>query len=182
MLSFIFAAQYPSFVIKLILVGSGAYEEKYAINIMETRLSRLGEEERAEALSLMETLDDPAIGDKNTLMARLGKLISKADSYDPLPYDGEVLECRYDIYQNIWKQAMDLRISGKLLELGKKIQCPVVAIHGDYDPHLSEGIKDPLSRVLKDFRFILLENCGHQPWVERAARDRFYSILKDEVE
>ena len=73
MLSFIFAAQYPSFVIKLILIGSGAYEEKYAINIMETRLSRLGEEERAEALSLMETLDDPAIGDKNTFMARLGK-------------------------------------------------------------------------------------------------------------
>ena len=182
MLSFIFAAQYPSFVIKLILIGSGAYEEKYATNIMETRLSRLGEEERAEALSLIETLNDPAIGDKNTLMARLGKSISKADSYDPLPYDSEVLECQYDIYQNIWKQARDLRISGKLLELGKKIQCPVVAIHGDYDPHLPEGIKDPLSRVLKDFRFILLENCGHQPWVERAARDRFYNILKDEVE
>jgi len=182
MLSFIFAAQYPSLVVKLILIGSGAYEEKYAVNIMTTRLSRLSEEERAEALSLMETLNDPAIGDKNTPMARLGKSISKADSYGPLPYDSEVLECQYDIYQNVWKQARELRSSGKLLELGKKIQCPVVAIHGDYDPHLSEGIKDPLSRILKDFRFILLENCGHQPWIERAARDRFYNILKNEVE
>ena len=182
MLSFIFTAQYPSFVIKLILIGSGPYEEKYAADIMKTRLSRLGEEGRAEALSLMETLNDPAIGDKNTPLARLGMLISEADSYDPLPYDSEVLECQYDIYQNVWKQASELRSSGKLLELGKKIQCPVVAIHGDYDPHLSEGVKGPLSRVVKDFRFILLDNCGHHPWLETAARDTFYNILKNEVE
>lgn len=46
MLSFIVSAQYPLFVKKLILIGSGAYEEKYAVNIMKTRLSRLSEEER----------------------------------------------------------------------------------------------------------------------------------------
>ena len=182
MLSFIFAAQYPSFVAKLILIGSGPYEEKYAADIMKTRLSRLGEEGRAEALSLMETLDDLAIGDKNTPLARFGELIFQADSYDPLPYESEVLECRYDIYHNVWKQASELRSSGKLLALGKKIRCPVVAIHGDYDHHVSEGVKGPLSRVLKDFRFILLDNCGHHPWLERAARNEFYSILKNEVE
>lgn len=179
MLSFIFAAGHPSFVKKLILIGSGAFEEKYAVDIMKTRLSRLTEEERRQALSLMEILNDPAIEDKNTTMAQFGKLISKADSYDPLPYESEVLECQYGIYQNVWQQARELRSSGGLLELGKKIQCPVVAIHGDYDPHPAEGIQDPLSRVLKDFRFILLENCGHQPWSERAARDRFYDILRN---
>lgn len=77
---------------------------------------------------------------------------------------------------------MKLRSSGKPLEFGKKTQCPVIAIHGDYDPHLSEGVKGPLSRTLKDFRFILFENCGHYPWLEKAARDRFYDILKIEVE
>jgi pimeloyl-ACP methyl ester carboxylesterase len=180
MLSFIFTAQYPSFVKKLILIGSGAYEEKYAVNIMKTRLSRLGEDEREETLSLMETLNNPAIEDKNTPMARLGKLISKADSYDPLPHDNEILECQYDIYQSVWEQASELRSSGKLLELGRRIQCPVVAIHGDHDPHPYQGIKDPLSRILKDFRLILLEKCGHRPWIERSARDRFYNILKNE--
>ena len=181
MLSFIFAAQHPSFVKKLILIGSGVYEEKYAVNIVPTRLSRLGEEERVEALSLIETLSDPAIEDKSAPMARLGKLFSKADSYDPLPYDSEVLEYQHDINHNVWGQASELRRSGKLLELGENIQCPVVAIHGDYDPHLSEGVKDPLSRILRDFRFILLENCGHHPWLERAAKDSFYRILKSEV-
>jgi pimeloyl-ACP methyl ester carboxylesterase len=182
LLSFIFAVRHPSFVRKLILIGSAPYEEKYALNITQTRLSRLSEEEREQVLSLMVILDDPSIADKNTPLALLGKLLSKADSYDPLPYDDEILECQYEIYQGVWEQASELRSSGKLLELGKRIKCPVVAMDGDYDPHPAAGVKEPLSRTLKDFRFILLEKCGHRPWLERNARDRFYNILKQEVQ
>jgi len=181
MLSFIFAARHPSFVRKLILIGSAPYEEKYALHITQTRLSRLSEAEREQALSLMETLNDPSVADKNTPLALLGKLLSKADSYDPLPHDDQILECRYDIYRGVWGQASELRSSGKLLKLGKRIKCPVVAIHGDYDPHPSEGVVEPLSRILKDFRLILLEKCGHRPWIERSVRDRFYHILKQEL-
>lgn len=56
-----------------------------------------------------------------------------------------------------------------------------MAIHGDYDPHPAEGVEKPLAAVLKDFRFILLDRCGHLPWIERQAKDRFYSILREEV-
>jgi len=181
LLSFIFAARHPSFVSKLILISSAPYEEKYAVNITQTRLSRLSAEERKQALSLMETLNDPSVADKNTPLARLGELLCRADSYDPLPSNDDILECQYDVYQGVWEQAAQLRSSGKLLDLGRKIKCPVVAIHGDYDPHPSEGVVEPLSRILKDFRFILLEKCGHRPWLERNARDRFYNILKQEL-
>jgi pimeloyl-ACP methyl ester carboxylesterase len=183
MLSFIFAAHYPSFVKKLILVGSGAYEEKYAANIMKTRLSHLDEEEREDVLFLMETLNDPAIEDedKDAVMARFGRLMSKADSYDPLPHDDEILEYQYDIHRRIWEEVGELRRSGKLLELGQRIQCLVVSIHGDYDTHLPEGVREPLSVTIKDFKFVLLEKCGHKPWIERNARDEFYKILRNEV-
>jgi pimeloyl-ACP methyl ester carboxylesterase len=181
LLSFIFTARYPSFVKKLILVGSAPYEEKYALNITQTRLSRLNETEREQAIYLMVTLDDPSVADKNTPLARLGKLLSKTDSYDPLPYEDEILECQYDVFEGVWEQASELRSSGKLLELGRKIKCPVVAIHGDYDPHPAEGVVEPLSRILKDFRFIMLEKCGHRPWLERSAGDRFYDILEQEL-
>ena len=180
-LSYIFTAQYPSFVKKLILIGSGPYEEKYAVNIMVDRLNRLSEEERAEVFSLLETMNDPATKDKNTPMARFGELMARADSYDPLPYNSELLAYQYDINQSVWQQASELRSSGKLLELGKKISCPVVAIHGDYDPHPAAGVREPLSRILKDFKFILLEKCGHQPWIEKEAKERFYEVLKKEI-
>ncbi len=180
-LSFILAAQYPSFVRKLVLIGSGAFEEKYAADVMETRLNRLSEEERDEALSLMAALNGPSIEEKNGLMERLAKLLSRADSYDPLPHASEIIECQYDIYQSIWQEASRLRRSGSLLKMGARIQCPVLAIHGDYDPHPAEGVRVPLSRILRDFRFILLEKCGHYPWFERNAKERFYSILKSEI-
>lgn len=180
-LSFIFAAQYPASVKKLILIGSGPFEEKYSLDIMKIRLNRLSQEEKEKVFSLTETLNNPAGGDKNAAMARYGNLISKADSYAPLPHQSEIVECQYDVHQKVWGQASKLRSSGKLLKLGGNIQCPVVAIHGDYDPHPAEGVKGPLSRILKDFRFILLEKCGHQPWVERSAKDRFYCILKSEM-
>ena len=181
LLSFILAARYPSLVEKLILVGSAPYEEKYASKIMDTRMSRLGENERNEALSLMEAFNDPATQNKNSLMARFGKLISKADSYDPMPHDDEILEYQYELSQSVWEQAMKLRSSDKLLSLGRKITCSVIAIHGDYDPHPAEGVKEPLSRTLKDFRFILLEKCGHCPWLEQSAKVRFYDILKKDL-
>jgi pimeloyl-ACP methyl ester carboxylesterase len=181
LLSFIFAARHPSLVRKLILISSAPYDEKYALNITQTRLIRLSDEKRAESLSLMQILNGPSVANKNTTMARLGKLLSQADAYDPLPHDDEILECSYDVFQSVWEQAAHLRSSGKLLELGKSIKCSVVAIHGAYDPHPAAGVVEPLCRILKDFRFILLEKCGHRPWLERNARDRFYDILKQEL-
>jgi pimeloyl-ACP methyl ester carboxylesterase len=181
MLSFIFAARYPSFVQKLILIGSGPYEEKYTASIMQTRLNRLSAKERTKVIRLTEMLNNPAMEDKDTLMAQLGKLFSKADSYEPLPHKNEMLACQYHIYQTIWQQASELRKSGQLLELSRNIKCSVVAIHGEYDSHPAEGVKEPLARGLKDFRFILLEDCGHQPWLEKRAREKFYQVLNNKI-
>ncbi len=180
-LGFMYAARHPAFVGKLILVGSGPFEEKYAAEIVETRLARLDEKERTEIRSLMDALKDPAGEDRNAMLDRLGKLCIKADAYDPLTLDTEVLQCQYNIHRSVWTQAVELRASGKLLELGKKIQCPVVAIHGDYDPHPAEGVRRPLTAVLEDFRFVLLEHCGHCPWIERQAGHEFYEILNSEL-
>ena len=181
MLGFMLSSRYPSLVNKLVLIGSAPYEDKYAADITATRLSRLSEEERVEVLSLTETLNTPVTGDKNAALARLGELMARADSYDPLPHESEVLAYQYDTYRSVWEQARELRKQDEFLELGKQIRCPVVAIHGDYDPHPAAGVRDSLAPVIADFRFILLEKCGHCPWRERGARDRFYNILKREV-
>ena len=81
----------------------------------------------------------------------------------------------------MWEEFEELRASGKLLELGKQIQCPVVVIHGDYDSHPLEGIREPLSPIIKDLRFFLLKNCGHTPWIEREAKAAFFEILHKEL-
>jgi pimeloyl-ACP methyl ester carboxylesterase len=183
-LSFILAANYPAIAKKLILIGSGPFEDRFAGGIQETRLSRLDNKEQLEFKYIIKNLDNPEAANKDNLLARLGELTSKTDEFDPATGHSdrsESINIRGDIFQNVWKDASEFRKRGELLKLGRLIECPVTAIHGDYDPHPAEGVKEPLSFMLANFRFILLKNCGHKPWVERQARDEFYEILREEI-
>ncbi|MFC2067553.1 alpha/beta fold hydrolase [Chloroflexota bacterium] len=180
MLSFILSAKYPLLVKKLILIGSAPFEEAYAMSIMTTRLDRLSEKDRIEALLITEALKHSTTDDKDVLLMKLSTLMLKADSYDPLLHKTDIMEYQYNVYQSVWEEASRLRREGKLRELGWNIQCPVVAIHGDYDPHPYLGI-EILYRILKNFCLIKLEKCGHRPWIERNVRTNFYNILRNEV-
>lgn len=178
-LGYLFAAKYPQLVRKLILVSSGPFEEGYAKEIMATRLSRLSEDERKRVTIIFRALRTK--GSDNQVMRDLGKLMDKADSFDPpnVPHPGSSFQP--EIYESVWPAAEELRRNGQLLEAGKSIRCPVVAIHGDYDPHPANGVSEPLSKVLKDFKFVLLKNCGHRPWDEKEAKDKFYQVLRAEL-
>jgi len=180
-LSFITAALHPTLVKKLILIGSGPFEEHYAADIMRTRFSRMSEDDQTQLNSLIESLNVPSVDDASTAMAQFGNMIAEADAFTPLLHDDAVVEYQFDVYQTVWPEANKLRSSGQLLELGKQIQCPVTAIHGDYDPHPAEGVQGPLSQVVKDFKLISLKDCGHRPWREQLAREKFYEVLRKEI-
>jgi len=117
----------------------------------------------------------------NNLFARFGQLMTKTDSYELIPHQDEAIVINYDIYQKVWEEASVLRKSGALLNIARKISCPVLAIHGEFDPHPSAGVKEPLSHVLNDFNFIELEKCGHVPWLEKNARAAFFNILFNQI-
>lgn len=180
-LGYMLASMYPSLVKKLILISSGPFESKYVKSIMSTRLSRLSKQDKLEAMKLLGELNNQKSIESKAL-ERFGSLISQADSFDPMPNVEVGINIQQDIFQSVWQEASNLRQTGELLRFGQNIQCPVVAIHGDYDPHPAIGVQEPLTRVVKDFRFLLLENCGHKPWIERVAKDRFYQILFHEID
>ena len=182
MLGYIFAARYPEYARKLILVGSGVYETRYAESISPTRMARLDEDKRNEAEKLKQFLDIANPKDKPVYLKRYADLLLSADAFEPLTNDLEILAYQPELNEHVWRDAAALRRNGGLLALGKQITCPVVAIHGDYDPHPVEGVREPLTSVLTDFRMIILEKCGHYPWIERHARNRFFEILNRELE
>jgi pimeloyl-ACP methyl ester carboxylesterase len=114
-------------------------------------------------------------------LARLGELMALADDYDPLPLRKEGSNPHPEQFEKVWSEAAQWRESGKLLEEGRKLKCPVVAIHGDHDPHPAKGVEEPLRGILADFKFVLLEKCGHTPWMERQAREPFFKVLEEEL-
>lgn len=176
-----FASENPNYVKKIILIGSGPYDDEYVQNINSTRLSRLYEKDVIELNKLKKELTDSNIKDKKDIFKKFGEISSKADYFKPITFNDEIIDYQPDIFQTIMREALYLRKSGKLLRIAGRMKCPVVAIHGDYDPHPYKGVEEPLSNVLSDFRFYLLKNCGHYPWNEMDAKEKIYEIIKKEL-
>ncbi|MCD7899561.1 MAG: alpha/beta hydrolase [Bacteroides sp.] len=179
-LSVLFSSRFPDRVHKLILISSGAFDDKYNPDLMKIRLSRLNPDERKEAKEILVLINSGEIASQ--YFQRFGQLMEKADSYklNPKNSDDEI-KLDINIYQKVWNEAEGLRKSKKLLQAIEKIHCPVVGFHGEYDPHPAEGVEKPLSERLVNFRMVKLSKCGHTPWKEEYARDLFYKELEREI-
>jgi pimeloyl-ACP methyl ester carboxylesterase len=182
-LSILLAAQYPADVRRLILVGSGPLLADFVPLIEANRRRHLDAQEWVEYRSLCEQLSQVGRDIPASALARLGALGSKSDSYDPV----ELAEPQgpgadqAEIYRGVWPAAARLRGSGALLAQAARIACPVLAIHGEQDPHPAVGVQEPLAARLADFRMLLLPRCGHEPWRERHASEPFYLLLEQEL-
>ncbi|HCE70832.1 alpha/beta fold hydrolase [Ruegeria pomeroyi] len=166
------AAQRGMLVRRLILVGSGPFEESYASAIRTTKNSRLTKDQRKEISQLRPTEGDPAEVARFIALSDIADTYARDTSQQPfVAFDGA-------IHAAVWAEAVDMRRNGALLEAVCAIRCPVVAIHGDYDPRPSEGVQIPLRAALPSADFVQLERCGHKPWQETFAKADFYRALE----
>jgi len=145
------------------------------------RTSRLTKKEQSHITKLFELLKTGTYEEKMKNFKELANIFTTIESYKPLSSNNEVITYQPDIFLHVMNEVNSFRSTGKLLSFGKKICCPVVAIHGDYDSHPSQGVNIPLSEVIEDFRFILIPFCGHTPWNEHYAKEEFYKILCAEL-
>jgi pimeloyl-ACP methyl ester carboxylesterase len=180
-LSILFASKYPDQVKKLILVAAAPLEANDASKIMETRLERLDPKDAVKLIRLMNQINIAPANEQDPIFLAIAELIRMADAYQPAGTSYRNATFNYKIYESVWTEAERMRSNGELLRYAGMVSCPVLAIHGDYDPHPYQGVKLPLENVIKDFRFQLLEKCGHEPWNEITARNIFYDILEKEL-
>ncbi len=181
MLIYMLAAKYKHLVKKIILVASGSVEEKYYEDLCKNRDNKLSAEERVELVRLRSLFSNPGSEDMNKVFPRFGALMDKLDTYEAVELDKDESLCSYDVFKAVWQEAHAMRKSGEMFELGKEIECQIVAIHGDYDSHPAMGIKASLEKLTDSFKFYELKKCGHTPWAEVNARDEFYEILIKEI-
>ncbi|MBA7564023.1 hypothetical protein ES708_05685 [subsurface metagenome] len=180
-LSLMFAGRHPDLVRKLILVASAPFEDRFVPGIMETRMNRLDNKEKNRLSYLLKKIILPGNDRKNAIFREIARILKKADSFAPSEDYNEHVQLDYSIYRSVWPEAEHMRRSGDLLYMAGKVRCPVLAIHGDHDPHPGDGVRIPLEERIRDFRFVLLEKCGHEPWTEKYARIGFYELLEKEL-
>jgi pimeloyl-ACP methyl ester carboxylesterase len=180
-LSLLTASLYPALVSKLILIGCSPLDQKYAELIFQTRLGRLTKSEQKRLLFLISELE-ANVPRKNTgTFKEMGNLFLLADTFEPVESADTSINFNSEIYRSVWNEAAELRASGQLIQSLRQIKCPVIAIHGIYDPHPFSGVTEPISGIVQDFRIHILQQCGHKPWIEKHARNNFFGILCQEL-
>jgi len=179
LLSLLYTHLHPHSVQKLILIGSPPLEQEYAATIQKTRKNRMTEE-AWHNLETIKNLIAKGYAERDILLQKIAELLLHIDNYLPLTKPSPI-KVEADIFRSVWKEAEEKRKKGIFLQTARLIQCPIVVIHGEYDPHPFQGIIEPLKKAKKQIRTILLKECGHYPWIEKKAQADFYRALKKEL-
>ena len=62
------------------------------------------------------------------------------------------------------------------------IKSPVLMLHGAVDPHPGEMIRASLAPYIPQLEYREWDRCGHYPWLEKATRTEFFSVLRNWLE
>ena len=182
MLGLSFASRYPASLRGLILIGCGTYDQR-SREIYCARMRRnLGSAGRQRKEALREKLgtcsSDPQ---RDRLFAKLGEIDARSQAFDELRSRAgykAMLEVDFRGFQETWDDAVRLQRVGREPAAFRAISCPVLMLHGDDDPHSGGSISTTLRRYIPQLEYRSYPRCGHVPWRERHARERFLLDLR----
>lgn len=179
MLGLSYAAAFPERVSGLVLVGCGTYDVESRALYEERMRDRLGPEGIAEAQSTRRALEEArTTEEQNRLFDSLGALAGRAQAYDPLESEGDGIVPDRRGYEETWADVLRLQETGQEPIAFAAIQAPVLMLHGADDPHPGRQIRRHLRTFVPQLELVLLHKCGHEPWRERRARERFLRLLR----
>jgi pimeloyl-ACP methyl ester carboxylesterase len=172
MLGLAFASTYPNRISALALVGCGTFDRRARDRLRLTLAERTTPQlqEQLTHLATRVQNEDERAAQAHALSDRLYTYSRAVD--EPIP--------RLDLkgHTESWNDMVHLQESGVYPAAFTSITCPVLMLHGSYDPHPGGLIRDGLQEFIPHLEYTELDRCGHAPWIEAHARDRFLSILR----
>jgi pimeloyl-ACP methyl ester carboxylesterase len=172
MLALAYAATYPGSTGPLILVGCGTFDPAARAELQANIAKRMNDEIRAR-LKCADQLDQD-----ERLKASVEAMMP-IYSYDALasPHEEDKVDAR--AHHETWDDMMRLQAEGTYPATFAAIKVPILMVHGAFDPHPGRLIFAGLRPYLPQLEYRELECCGHYPWLERAAADTFFSLVRE---
>ena len=180
MLALCFAAEHPSQVGPIVIVGCGTFDQSSRSTMQAIIEERMGDDVRERIRQVSADTTDPADQFMQTF-----KLTRQIYDYDPIVPYADKEECEpFDLraYDETWRDMRRLQDDGTYPRAFAAIESPVLMIHGQYDPHPGKMIRDSLLPHLPQLEYHELEGCGHSPWIEKSARELFFSSVCEWLE
>ncbi|MEE9282254.1 MAG: alpha/beta hydrolase [Myxococcota bacterium] len=152
MLALAYAAEHPRRPGPIVLVGCGTFDPVARGRLQEILQERMKEGRQDEALYSF----DPVA----------------AEADETPPFDERA-------HTETWNDMVRLQEEGMYPAAFEAIRSPVLMLHGAYDPHPGQMIRDSLLPYLPQLEYREWERCGHYPWLERAVRGEFFAVLRE---
>lgn len=170
-LALMVAVRNPELLSRLVLIGCPPFLAEDAHSIHATRMARLSPAAQEQWDQLMPRLEQPDVMDQAMALFDTTDCFARDNSPRPLVWFDP------DIHQQVWAEAAALRRSKALILELQRLRLPILALHGDYDPHPADAVQRSLRLHQPKAAFHLLQNCGHKPWQELHAKSSFLTLL-----
>lgn len=179
MLGLTYAARFPESVHSLMLIGCGTFDETsrsiYEVNIkkrmspeLQNRIQHVRDRMSFETDLQRRNLLFKEFG---TIYTRLQSFHAEEDSPEDVLYYDELG------FRETWEDVLSLQEKGIQPAEFVRITAPVVMIHGEDDPHPGSLIYQTLEPHIQNLIYIPIDQCGHKPWIECFAGNRFFDLL-----
>lgn len=172
MLALAYAAEYPTEAGPIVLVGCGTFDRQsraHSVRTREKRIEKFLAEHPEHAADLELSLGE-----------RIMKWHDLTDNFAPLPTPQNPENPSFDMqgHKETWQDMLRCQDAGLYPEKFSAIISPVLMLHGTYDPHPGEMIRDSLLPYLPQLEYRQFEQCGHDPTIERHARQAFFAVMR----
>jgi len=174
MLALAFGAAHPEHARAIALVGCGTFDPVARSALMGT-IDRRMTAAIAAGLAAMQLCADP-----DDALTDSGALIAPLYTWDPLPPvpDAPAIRGDHRGHGESWRDMIRCQEQGLYPAAFTAIRCPLLMLHGRFDPHPGPMIRDSLLPHLPQLEYRELGGCGHDPWRERRAREPFFGELR----
>lgn len=171
MLALAYAAAHPGSTGPLILVGCGTFDLAARAELQRNIAERMNDDIRAR-LKCADQLDHDE------------RLKASAEATMPIyayvlasPHEEDKVDAQ--AHHETWDDMMRQQAEGIYPSAFAAIKVPILMVHGAFDPHPGRLIFAGLRPYLPQLEYRELERCGHYPWLERAAADGFFALVRE---
>ena len=175
MLALCYAAEHPDKAGPIALIGCGTFDQACRNHMRATIEERTDDDLRSRIRRVASDTSAPA--DQFIQTFKLTRHIYDYDPLDPYPEKEESEPFDLKAYDETWSDMRRRQDDGVYPQAFAAIESPILMLHGEYDPHPGKMIRDSLLPYLPQLEYHEYERCGHSPWIEKAARDVFFSAL-----
>jgi pimeloyl-ACP methyl ester carboxylesterase len=165
------AAAHPDATGPLVLVGCGTFDPVARAALQSTVAKRMDERIRVR-------LKEAEHVDLDRRWKARAEAMAPVYSIDLLnsPHDEETFDAQ--AHHETWDDMLRLQNEGVYPAAFAAIRVPLLMVHGDFDPHPGRLIFNGLQHHLPQIDYVELEQCGHYPWLEKAAAGPFFACVR----